>query len=358
MKALPFIALALTGAASLALPTAVNAVPAPEENRTLVVEGELMPEIMPQSEGLSPMLHETLRFVATITETPATAIQPPFFFPFGRSYSDAVTEVSFKVMDSQDMVIFEQSLAATPDSCGPEAGRVFFSFAAEDGELEGQDSAQWQTNDCTTDNFIHSFRLGEDGYGGPVLLGANSENEMTPAVASYLFASIEGYPLLNTGEVSFPVELRAESLVREVNSDFTTQDVAPEGYQEFFASGYSTNVYYGDPDSDGDGVPDVSDACSASLQPESGTVWFNSLNSNVTNYVDDSGCTIMDRYAACNVEQEEESTFTRRSRSVYRGPSYCEKQVAYGLVSDGIISYAEARMLRDALYNSYRRGVR
>lgn len=105
-------------------------------------------------------------------------------------------------------------------------------------------------------------------------------------------------------------------------------------------------------DTDGDGVADFSDAC---VSVDSETVVFNGWHdSGVTNHTDAQGCTIMDAYAACNVEEEETSRFTRRSFSYYRGPSYCEKQVAYGLVSDGMIDYGEARALRDALYFAHR----
>lgn len=103
-------------------------------------------------------------------------------------------------------------------------------------------------------------------------------------------------------------------------------------------------------DDDGDGVLNEFDLCSTSLTDE--TVWFDGwYDSGVTNVVDADGCTVMDHYAACAVEEESNTTI-RRFRSFFTGPSYCEKQVAYGLVADGTIDYATARQLRDALYYS------
>ncbi|WP_411359128.1 thrombospondin type 3 repeat-containing protein [Pseudidiomarina salilacus] len=106
-------------------------------------------------------------------------------------------------------------------------------------------------------------------------------------------------------------------------------------------------------DADGDGVPDELDSCPASATDE--TVMFrNWYDSSVTNYVDESGCTIMDHYAKCEPAEQEEISRFSRFQPRYSGPSYCEKQVSYGLVDEGIIDYTEARMLRDALYMSYR----
>ncbi len=123
------------------------------------------------------------------------------------------------------------------------------------------------------------------------------------------------------------------------------------GYGLSFGSASIHSIYLAARDGDNDGVSDDVDSCPASLTDE--TVMFGEYDSGVTNYVDEAGCTIMDRYAACEADQEEQN-FTRRSFSFYRGPSYCEKQVAYGLVSDGVIDYSEARLLRDALYRSHR----
>jgi hypothetical protein len=116
-----------------------------------------------------------------------------------------------------------------------------------------------------------------------------------------------------------------------------------------------TSLSYNLADADNDGVTDELDSCDASLLDE--TVWFDGwYDSGVTNYGDGSGCTVMDHYAACGADQEEQqvSRFSLRSSFFYSGPSYCEKQVAYGLVSDGLIDYSEARALRDALYYASR----
>lgn len=116
-----------------------------------------------------------------------------------------------------------------------------------------------------------------------------------------------------------------------------------------------TSLSYSLADADSDGVSDELDSCEVSLVEE--TVWFDGWHdSGVTNYVDANGCTVMDHYAACEAGQEEQevSRFSRRSSSFYRGPSYCEKQVAYDLVRDGLIDYSEARALRDALYHASR----
>lgn len=105
-------------------------------------------------------------------------------------------------------------------------------------------------------------------------------------------------------------------------------------------------------DDDGDGVSNEFDLCSTSLTDE--TVWFDGwYDSGVANVVNADGCTVMDHYAACALE-EESSTTTRRFLSFNTGPSYCEKQVAYELVADGTIDYTTARQLCDALYYSSR----
>ncbi|CAB0151116.1 hypothetical protein PSI9734_01530 [Pseudidiomarina piscicola] len=106
-------------------------------------------------------------------------------------------------------------------------------------------------------------------------------------------------------------------------------------------------------DTDGDGIADDVDVCSVSILDE--TVMFDGwLNSGVTNYVDESGCSIMDHYAACEAEEEEQpSSPWGWFQPVSSGPSYCETQVVYGLQSDGVIDHMEGRMLRNALRLSY-----
>lgn len=113
-------------------------------------------------------------------------------------------------------------------------------------------------------------------------------------------------------------------------------------------------VYYGglNEDFDDDGISNLNDSCMFSLTDE--TVMFDWVDSGVTNYVDESGCTIMDRYAACEAEEATQPTSPWGwFQPVYSGPTYCERQVVYGLQDDGIIDYTEGRMLRNALNLSH-----
>ena len=115
-------------------------------------------------------------------------------------------------------------------------------------------------------------------------------------------------------------------------------------------------VVYGSVDTDEDGISDSADSCISSIMDE--TVNFGGwYETGVANYIDESGCTVMDRYAACEAEVETQPTAPAGPMfSAFAGPSYCETQVSYGLQSDGVIDYTESRMLRNALYNYYRSG--
>ncbi|WP_126775150.1 hypothetical protein [Pseudidiomarina sediminum] len=94
-------------------------------------------------------------------------------------------------------------------------------------------------------------------------------------------------------------------------------------------------------DADGDGIADADDQCPATLEGD--TVWFDGVNSGVTNHVDANGCAISDHYASCEAEAQSGGLMG------YSGPSYCETQMGYQLYRAGLIDYTELRMLRNAL---------
>ncbi|RUO74505.1 hypothetical protein CWI80_03960 [Pseudidiomarina sediminum] len=93
-------------------------------------------------------------------------------------------------------------------------------------------------------------------------------------------------------------------------------------------------------DADGDGIPSSKDLCSASDLSEG--VYLNGIYTGVTNYVDETGCSLADYYAACEVSPEE------AARIAYSGPTYCTMQLGYQFYRDGLITYTELRMLRNA----------
>ncbi|MBY6063704.1 hypothetical protein [Pseudidiomarina sediminum] len=94
-------------------------------------------------------------------------------------------------------------------------------------------------------------------------------------------------------------------------------------------------------DADGDGVADADDQCLATV--ESDTVWFDGVNSGVTNHVDANGCAISDHYASCDAEAQSSGLLG------YSGPTQCEMMMGYQLYRDGLIDYTELRMLRNVL---------
>lgn len=159
------------------------------------------------------------------------------------------------------------------------------------------------------------------------------------AVSSALHESFSPFPRLFTTELVSPawVDITHATLVDGLHIRGTADVIG---------------TYMLQADTDADGVLDDVDLCGTSDLAE--TVIFRDWHdSGVVNYVDSDGCSIMDRYAACSVETETRNLFSR-FRPVYSGPSYCETQVSYALYDEQIITSIEARLLRDALYLSYR----
>lgn len=101
-------------------------------------------------------------------------------------------------------------------------------------------------------------------------------------------------------------------------------------------------------DEDGDGITDDLDQCPASITTS--TVVFGWLDSGVTNDVDANGCTISDRYMAC----QEIVAAAATDIPSFQGPTYCEMQVTYSLYRDGLVDYSEVRQLRNSMITFYR----
>ncbi|RUO74506.1 hypothetical protein CWI80_03965 [Pseudidiomarina sediminum] len=142
-----------------------------------------------------------------------------------------------------------------------------------------------------------------------------------------LFADNSGFPVLTEASVEQPGNFMLA--LSEVAATYPS-------YQLIFDSG---TIAYMSADADGDGITDADDQCAATEVSE--TVVFDGINSGVTNSVDANGCSIMDRYAACQVPQSD--------MLFYSGPTQCEMMMGYQLYREGVITYTELRMLRNAL---------
>ncbi|KFZ29121.1 hypothetical protein IDAT_05450 [Pseudidiomarina atlantica] len=189
--------------------------------------------------------------------------------------------------------------------------------------------------------------------GGPF----SAEENMAFFQPEPLFASYGGFPTFRVGENLQPIDLYVDRSTPPNFGDNPTNGIPEENPDDYFAVfyGYTTTISALIQDLDGDGIPDETDSCVESLTNET-VVFGGGYDSGVTNQVDESGCTIMDRYAACDAEAPPMPP-AGPVFSAFTGPSYCETQVAYGLQSEGMIDFTDSRMLRKALYDAYRSGT-
>ncbi len=299
---------------------------AQEMYQETTIEGEIYYALHPDFQEFTGTLETTLTFTVVITENLDNYTLSGV--SGGLVTYDTTTAFEFWVYDSQGMnILYDRVDLRDEDTTLTDRVAIY-----HDSEASFPEAAMWG---------IIASKTGRTEYAlGPNYFGTRA-SPMGPAISPIVDLA-PPYPQLTTGSITFPFQATAQERTTSPNFRF-------EGTATFISQ-----VLF-EPDADGDGVFDRLDTCPNSLTDE--TVIFDGwYNSGVTNYVDESGCTIMDRYAACEAEQEEQefSRFSRRISSFYSGPSYCEKQVAYGLVSDGLIDYSEARALRDALYHASR----
>lgn len=181
-----------------------------------------------------------------------------------------------------------------------------------------------------------------------------------------------------TEDVTFQVQYQENG--RTVTLGYTmTQVIEPlvnltRAYPQLFAGSYRANAsYFGSVvdaqqqvvsevsmqgvvrrisallgDTDGDGVDDAVDACMYSIQ--GGEVALGPFNSGVDNVMGGDGCSLVDRYMACQADEYDAGA----PWLSYSGPSYCEQQVAYDAYREGMIDYTEVRLLR-TMVNQYHR---
>ncbi|WP_411359126.1 hypothetical protein [Pseudidiomarina salilacus] len=234
-----------------------------------------------------------------------------------KAYSNAMTSFDVQILDSNGNVLEGPSIAWDLDTMGPNnVPNIAFTSDANG------DRFSYSVYNSFSNTYVNHW----GGFSGP---------------QGSLFADFSGFPVFVEGSSDATVDY---------THLYTSSSLT---YTHFDVYGPLLSISYSVADADGDGFADDVDACSVSLMDES--VMFGGwLDSGVTNHVDASGCTVMDHYAACQPAEQEETSRFSRFQPRYSGPSYCEKQVSYELNGDGVIDYTEARMLRDALYMSYR----
>lgn len=272
--------------------------------------------------------------------------------PYGGGlYENAVISMTFEVYDQNQNLLFSDTFEP-PQIFDEEQGSMAYLIPdqQEQETFLGLDNAMWigarpSSGELEGTPIGRITSLGVLPY---LFTGGSMEfpepEEMPSEEPADLFADLSGYPLFIEGETAYPFQYL---FAYEGEQQQEQESESPLLFGFFAIADF---IQYIPLDDDGDGVLNDIDQCPVTIFNE--TVEFASFDTGVDNVMDEFGCTIMDRYAKCHAEPEEEAEqrFTRRSRSFYRGPSYCEKQVAYGLVSDGLIDYSEARVLRDALY--------
>lgn len=290
-----------------------------QEIQTVEIEGTVDNWYNYYYENVAPELLNAATFKFVVEQD--IAATPNYVYDYSayqeKNYNQSLQSLTFTFYDSEGLEI--QTTATTQLTAGEfDYNRVWARKGSDEGEYYS-DYMQWWGEDYSNESEQYRF-LG--GY----IVNNNSQTEM--------FSDFTNYPLLlDLQEPGF-------QFYGWLNSDDMYYN-----YQEFWGTVTSIVSYY--PDDDEDGFPNNVDSCPVSIMDE--TVMFDGwYDSGVTNYVDESGCTITDHYAACEVEEEP----VRGIRSVRSGPSSCEKAVSYDLVADGVISYSEARALREALYNS------
>ena len=232
-----------------------------------------------------------------------------------KTYANAVTYFNVELVDAQGNVLAGPSVAWDIDTMGANiTPNVTFR------------------NESYGDYLSFDINVGQGEIGHWIdLAGAQGT----------LYSDFSGFPQFTTGPSTASVDYIHLAMTQSWNPHFDVY-------------GPLTSISYLVEDTDGDGLADNVDACVASNLDE--TVAFGGwYETGVTNYMDESGCSIMDHYAAC--EAESESTAPAGPVfSSFAGPSYCETSVGYSLQGEGVIDYTESRMLRNALYNYHRSG--
>ena len=277
----------------------------------IIITGEIVPAGAEAEYPDFPVLHG-LKFKAMATEL--RGVPPVFDFPEFKLYESSVVDMEIEFYDASGSLFVPPfptsfSVDSIPNL---ESTSTFYLFQQGSPEFY---SLSMKTDDQVSREFDVDF--------------------IVQQIEQSIIASRTGYPTAAIG----PIVANFEFAINEVINGEGGLTVA-----------YGVTDYI-DIDSDIDGVGDALDSCASS--DASASVTFGGIESGVENYTTSNGCTIMDLYAACESEVEQSSSLGA-FQPRYSGPSYCETQLGYSLVAQGVVTQQEARMLRNTLYLSKR----
>ena len=295
--------------------------PATAAEQMLEINGELLYSALPALSDYQGMLAQPLNFTATLVEQTDLA-ESTAALGVGQEYVNALRSIRMQIYTSAGELIYDRVFDADSDT--EQAARtnellsVFLGGDIVGGLGFTEGSVLWNVGSFSEFDYVRrGITLGFDvfGYGVGATGGAMS------GLAALFDAGAE-YPVMTTGAYSIPF------IYFDEFQDFVTAEASFGAVQ-----GYTTSVRYLSNDADNDGVADEVDSCPAS--DTRATVVFDWNDSGVTNYGFADGCTLSDKFAACNTAAN------------------CTMKLIHLLDRDGTLTIEEATTLRNASQVGY-----
>lgn len=291
--------------------------PAVAAEKVLEINGELLYSGLPALADYQGMLAEPLTFTATLVEQTDLA-ESTSALGAGQEYANAIRSIRMQIYAPSGELVYDRAVNFDAEIATAELLSIFLDDEDVGGLGFAEGSTLWSIANFGEFEYVRrGVNLGLDIFA----YGVGASGDVSSGLAS-LFDASEGYPTITTGNYSIPFIYfdEFEDFVADVDSFGAVQ-------------GFTTSVRYLSDDADNDGVGDDADSCPASDTRD--TVVFDWNDSGITNYSFADGCTLSDKFAACNTAAN------------------CTMKLLNALQKDGDLTIEEATTLRNAAQVGY-----
>lgn len=285
--------------------------------QTLEIKGELLYSGLPALSEYQGLLSQPLQFTATLVED-ASLAETIASLGTGLEYANAIRSIRMQIHAPSGELVYDRAVNFDAEIATAELLSIFLDDEVVGGLGFAEGSTLWSIANFGEFEYVRrGVNLGFDIFA----YGVGATGNVSSGLAS-LFDTSDGYPTITTGNYSIPFIYfdEFEDFVADVDSFGAVQ-------------GFTTSVRYLSDDADNDGVGDDADSCPASDTRD--TVVFDWNDSGITNYSFADGCTLSDKFAACNTAAN------------------CTMKLLNALQKDGDLTIEEATTLRNASQVGY-----